>query len=152
MASFRYKAFASNGDIVNGIIEAASQAQALKFIHDRGMLPFEASEGGGAGASIGQTIRARFSRRLTLANRVALTRDLATLLKAEITLDHALRILSASGAKPLIRAIVQHCAESVAAGSTWSEALRSSDGGFRADELAMIAAGEANGSLDRVLD
>ena len=137
---------------IAGMIEAGSQAEALKLIHDRGMLAFEAGEGNSPGLGLGKAIRERFSRRLQLAGRVALTRDLAMLLKAEVTVDQTLRILSEGGAKPAIRKVVQHCAEGVAAGQTLSAALKSSRGGFRADELAMIAAGEQNGSLAEVLD
>jgi len=152
MASYRYRAFAAGGNIVTGMIEAGSQAEAVRLIHDRGMLAFEAGEGVALGSSLANSLRERFSRKMTLAGRVALTRDLATLFKAEVTIDHTLRILSESGVKAAIRQIVQHCAENVAAGQTLSEALRSSDSGFRPDELAMVAAGEENGSLAQVLD
>jgi general secretion pathway protein F len=149
---YRYSAFAAGGDVVTGTIEAHSQADALKLIHDRGMLAFEAVEAQAAEAAPRKSIREWFSPRLALAGRVALTRSLATLLNADIAIDQSLRILAESNANQIIRRIVQHCAECVAAGQTLSEALKSSGSGFRADELAMIAAGEENGSLAQVLD
>ena len=109
MASYRYRAFAQSGTVIAGMIEAGSQAEALKLIHDRGMLAFEAGEGNSPGLGLGKAIRERFSRRLQLAGRVALTRDLAMLLKAEVTVDQTLRILSEGGAKPAIRKVCGGC-------------------------------------------
>jgi general secretion pathway protein F len=151
MAVFRYAAFAETGDVVSGTIDAASQAQALKAIHERGMLPFEAVETEVRATSVG-AIRGWRSSGLPLAGRAALTRDLAILLKAEVTLDHSLRILGQNAGKSRIRRVVQHCAERVAAGQRLSDALKSGNGGFSGDELAMLAAGEQNGSLAQVLD
>jgi general secretion pathway protein F len=152
MSSYRYSAYAAGGEIVTGTVEARSTAEALKLIHDRGMLAYEASETRGSGSPSEPAIRDRFSRRLALAGRAALTRDLATLLKAEVAVDQSLRILGESAKNPTVRRIVRHCAERVAAGEALSEALKTKAGGFRADELAMVAAGEQNGSLAQVLD
>jgi general secretion pathway protein F len=152
MNSYRYSAYAQDGDVVTGTIEARSRAEALKLIHDRGMLAFEATEGRVHGPSWDEAIRGRLSRRPALAARVGLIRELATLLKAEVALDQALRILNAGTMQASIKRIVQQCTESVAAGQMLSVALKAGGSGFRADELAMIAAGEQNGSLAQVLD
>jgi general secretion pathway protein F len=151
MVSYRYSAYAANGGIVTGAIEAGSRAEAVKLIHERGLLAFEAAEAANV-PTLHKSIRGRLSRRPSLAGRVALTRELATLLKAEVAIDQALRILGQATLKQTMRRIVQHCGERVAAGETLSSALKSSDGGFRPDELAMIAAGEQNGWLAQVLE
>jgi general secretion pathway protein F len=151
MVSYRYSAYAANGGIVTGAIEAGSRAEAVKLIHERGLLAFEAAEAANM-PTLHKSIGGRLSRRPSLAGRVALTRELATLLKAEVAIDQALRILGQATLKQTMRRIVQHCGERVAAGETLSSALKSSDGGFRPDELAMIAAGEQNGWLAEVLE
>jgi general secretion pathway protein F len=152
MASFRYSAYSASGDVVAGTIEAQSRIEALRLIHDRGMFAFEADEAGKAAATAGTKVLGLMSQRFGPAGRVTLVRDLATLLKADVAIDQALRILAGSAATKVARSIVRDCLERVAAGQRLTEALRSNGSGFRSDELAMIAAGEQNGSLAAVLD
>ena len=147
MGSYRYTAYASTGDLVRGSIAARSHAEALELIHHRGLLALEAEE-----ASSSSRPHGFRSRQLSLAGRVHLLLELATLLKAEVVLDQALRILGEARRTRLARVVVRDCAERVAAGGRLSEALDTKLSGFRRDEVAMIAAGEQNGSLAQVLD
>jgi general secretion pathway protein F len=147
MGSYRYTAYAPTGDLVRGSIDARSHAEALELIHHRGMLALEAREFSSISPPPGLRLR-----QLSLAGRVHLLLELATLLKAEVVLDQALRILGEGRRTRVARAVVRDCAEHVAGGGRLSEALDTKVSGFRRDELAMIAAGEQNGSLAQVLD
>ncbi|MFL5258593.1 MAG: type II secretion system F family protein [Hyphomicrobiales bacterium] len=147
MGSYRYTAYAPTGDLVRGSIDARSHAEALELIHHRGMLALEALEFSSISPPLGPRLR-----QLSLAGRVHLLLELATLLKAEVVLDQALRILGEGRRTRAAGAVVRNCAEHVAGGGRLSEALDTKVSGFRRDELAMIAAGEQNGSLAQVLD
>lgn len=148
---FRYSAFSPAGDVVRGTVEAASQADALRLMRDKGIFPFETAEVSAAEAGGGRSIGRWWSSPLGLAARAALVRELATLIRADVNIDHALRILVESAGSGEGRKLLSQLTEQVTAGQSLSAALAAQANGFRRDEIAMIRAGEQTGSLAGVL-
>lgn len=147
MRQFRYSAFSAEGDVVKGVVEAASQADALRLMREKGVFPFEAAEV--AAAQAGR--RSFFARTLGLQARAGLVRELATLIRADVNIDQALRILAEGAGSTQLRALLAQLTEQVTAGQSLSSALTAAASGFRRDEIAMIKAGEQTGSLAAVL-
>ncbi|MGE3872941.1 MAG: type II secretion system F family protein [Parvibaculaceae bacterium] len=148
---FRYSAFSPDGGVVHGTVEASSQADALRLVRDKGILPFETQEVSAAYATGGRSFVSLWSSSLGLAARAALVRELATLIRADVNIDHALRILVESASSGEGRKLLLLLVERVTAGQSLSAALAASANGFRRDEIAMIKAGEQTGSLAGVL-
>ncbi|WP_119392179.1 type II secretion system F family protein [Taklimakanibacter lacteus] len=148
MAEFRYSAFSPAGDQVRGTIEAPSLADALRLIRDKGILPYETVE---VAAGPARSFWLSLSRSLGLAARAGLMRELATLIKADVNIDHALRIMVEGAGSGENGKLLRQLAEKVTAGQTLSAALAAAAGSFRRDEIAMIRAGEQTGSLAAVL-
>ena len=97
MARFRFRAVTGTGEVVEGEIEAQSQAAVVEQLRGQGHLPL-AAEPVGAGAG-GSTLQRWLRQPLFGAGRVRrrevaiMTRELATLLDAGLTVDQSLRLL-----------------------------------------------------------
>ena len=94
MTRFAYKAYGRAGDLVDGTIDALSEAEALGKLHARGLMPFETNAGTEHQPASRFWHAAFGSRRLSLNDRAQITMQLAELLRAGIALDRALRLLA----------------------------------------------------------
>ena len=92
MALYRYKALNARGDVLDGQMEAASDAEVASRLQEQGHLPVEAKLASEAGGE--STWRALFAPKPFAGQRlVQFTQQLATLLGAGQPLDRALTIL-----------------------------------------------------------
>lgn len=151
MPEYRYSGFSPAGDQVTGSIDATSQADALRLMREKGIFPYETVEVAAAPAGPARSFLPSWSRSLGLAARAGLVRELATLIKADVTIDHALRIMVEGAGTGESGKLLRQLAEKVTAGQSLSAALTMAAGSFRRDEIAMIRAGEQTGSLAAVL-
>ncbi|CAN5391705.1 type II secretion system inner membrane protein GspF [soil metagenome] len=149
---FRYRAFGLAGRIEHGSIRAVSQPDALRLLHDKGLQPFAAEETSDAPGDMRPSLFAFTPGRLRESEKAQFMRDLATLLTSDIGVDQALRILLASTSGARAKAIAARLVDAVVAGKPLSAALSSAQTGFRADEIAIIRAGEQAGALAVVVD
>lgn len=150
-ATFKYSAISETGEVVHGAIAAASRAEALRLIHDKGFRPFEAREAD-HNESAKVKLLSHFSRALSQAEKVRMIRDLATLLKAEVGADQSLRVLRDCAPSARMKAFAAGMIDAVAGGKSLSGAFAAEAKGFRNDEIAMVRAGEQGGMLAPVLD
>jgi len=148
MATFRYKAVDGAGAVVEGDVDAESEAAAVVKLQGLGLLPIRASA---AGSSVFQSLfRLELrSRKKGLAERdlISLTRDLATLLDAGIELERALDIVRSLVEREAIVRIVERLLEDVREGTTLADALAEHPESFPGLYVSMVRAGEAGGSL-----
>lgn len=153
MAEFAYKAYDDGGALIEGRIEAVSPEAAYEQLFARRLYPFAASEAGSAPASEkpwwarevlgGSGIR---QSDLTL-----FTRELATLVGAELPLDVSLRTLASDGAGRAQRRLAAGLRDQIVQGKSLSEALAATPGAFDAAYISLVKAGEASGSLKSAL-
>ena len=80
-----------------------------------------------------------------------ITRELATLLEAGLTLDRSLQFLLDLTREEHLRQVLSDLQERVRGGATFSSALEAQDGQFARLYVNMVRAGEASGALDQVL-
>ncbi|HET6369803.1 MAG TPA: type II secretion system inner membrane protein GspF [Nitrospiria bacterium] len=149
MAVFEYKGVTADGRSTSGIIDADSPKSARSKLRQTGIFPTEVVEGEG-------TDQARPSRRgfgewVTLQDIAIMTRQLATLLSAGIPLMEALGALTEQVEKGELKRVVAQVREAVREGSSLSVAVGRFPKVFPELYVQMVRAGEASGTLDRIL-
>ena len=91
------------------------------------------------------------SRRVTSDQLMALTRELATLLRAGLPLDRALETLIGLAPTPAVNALLQGLRDEVRGGKALSQALDARREVFSRFYVNIVRAGEAGGALATVL-
>lgn len=148
MPKFLYKAVKLDGEAVEGEIEAPNEAAVVRQLQGEGLIPLETRSAGGLRARLIRTRR----RRLSQKEIGILTREMATLLEAGMTLDRSLQILIDLSHTEHLTRVLTDLQERVRGGSPFSSALDAQDGQFPRLYINMVRAGEASGALDQVLD
>ena len=150
MPLYRYKALNARGEMLDGQMEAASDAEVALRLQEQGHLPVEArlaSEGGGDAAW-----KALFKPKPFAGQRlVQFTQQLATLLGAGQPLDRALTILLELPEDAAARRTISEVRDAVRGGTALSTALERQHGTFSRLYINMVRAGEAGGSLEDTL-
>ncbi len=148
MPKFFYKAVKADGESVEGELEAPDAAAVIRHLQDEGLIPIEARTTKSLKAKFG---RAR-KRRISQKEIGILTRELATLLEAGMTLDRSLQILVDLTREDHLIRVLSDLQERVRGGATFSSALDAQDRQFPRLYINMVRAGEASGALEQVLD
>ena len=150
MALYRYNALNARGELLDGQMDAASDAEVVLRLQDQGHLPVEAklaSEAGGESAW-----RALFKPKPFAGQRlVQFTQQLATLLGAGQPLDRALSILLELPEDDVAKRTITDVRDAVRGGASLSTALDRQHGAFSRLFVNMVRAGEAGGSLHETL-
>ena len=150
MPLYRYKALNTRGEVLDGQMEAANDAEVVLRLQEQGHLPVEAklaSEGGGESAW-----RALFKPKpFAGARLVQFTQQLATLLAAGQPLDRSLAILLEMPEDEIAKRTITDIRDAVRGGTALSTALERQHGTFSRLYINMVRAGEAGGSLHETL-
>lgn len=151
MPQFRYKALNAHGEVFDGQMEAASEAEVAARLQDQGHLPMEtrvAADGSSAAVSWATLLR---RKPFDGAALVQFTQQLATLLGAGQPLDRALSILLELPEDERSRRVITDVRDIVRGGAALSTALERQHGLFSRLYINMVRAGEAGGSLHETL-
>jgi general secretion pathway protein F len=155
MARFRFRAVTGAGEVVEGEIEAQSQAAVVEQLRGQGHLPLAAEPVGAraAGSALQRWLRQPVlgTGRVRRRELSVMTRELATLLDAGLTVDQSLRLLGNLAASEAMRRLLADLLQRVQAGSTLADALGQHEDVFSRAYVSMVRAGEAGGSLNDVL-
>lgn len=150
MPLYHYKALNTRGEMLDGQMEAASNADVVQRLQEQGHLPVEAvlaSEASGASVWKGLFKPKPFAgERL-----VQFTQQLATLLGAGQPLDRALTILLELPEDEAAKRTVTDVRDAVRGGASLSAALERQHGTFSRLYVNMVRAGEAGGSMHETL-
>ncbi len=151
MPQYRYKALNAHGELFDGEMEAASEAEVAARLQDQGHMPMEArlASEGVAGASSWAALLRR--KPFDGGGLVQFTQQLATLLGAGQPLDRALSILLELPEDERTRRVVTDIRNIVRGGAPLSTALERQHGLFSRLYINMVRAGEAGGSLHDTL-
>ncbi len=148
MANFRYQIIDSKGKMSEGIIEAASIGEASRKLKQDGkyIASLSLDKGKGlAGIEIG-------SPKLKTKDLVIISRQLASLLSAGITVVRSLDMLYQQLETKKARKCIGEIYESVQSGRSLSEAFSEQRGVVPNIMISMIAAGEESGRLDEIME
>lgn len=149
MPTFRYDAYRSEGKAISGTIEADNIREARIRLKNSGfylrkLVPLEEAAHFGA---------MRFSRRRTGLPELALmTRRLATLVGSSVPVFEAVTTLHEQEQPGELKKVLGRVREKLAEGANLAKALAAEPEVFNESYTSMVAAGEASGALEIILE
>jgi general secretion pathway protein F len=159
MAAFEYSALDAAGKETEGVLEGDSPRQVRQLLRERGLLPTRVTEVREQRRGQAQDpTRRRWQlsnvrrERLSNADVALLTRQLATLVKAALPLEEALRAVAEQSEKPAVQRTIVAVRARVMEGMGLAAALGEFPRVFPEIYRATVAAGEQSGRLDIVLE
>jgi general secretion pathway protein F len=148
MPGFRYQAYNLDGKLQKGVLEADSARQARAALRDQGLTPWRVDVIAANDALSGSRLR---PAALSSAQVSQLTRGLASLLEAGLTVEQSFNALIEQAESERLRQVLAALRGEVLAGNTVARALATFPGAFPELYRTLVAAGEASGQLARVL-
>ena len=149
MTAFRYAAADSAGKELSGVIEADSARAARQLLRGRGLVPLTVEPV--VAEAQRAALQLAIGRRLSQTELAVLTRQMASLLGAQLPVADALTVMVEQSEKQQIRELMAAIRTDVLAGSSLSNALARHPRQFPDIYRALIAAGEESGKLSPVL-
>ncbi|MBM4205026.1 MAG: type II secretion system protein GspF [Gammaproteobacteria bacterium] len=150
MAAFEYTALDTSGKERRGVVEGDSQRQARQALRDQGLTPLEVNPAAEISKSKVPVFTLR--RSLNRMDRVLITRQLATLIRASLPLEEALFAIAQQSDKQSVNALVMGIRSKVLEGFSLAASLAEFPGSFPPIYRSTIASGEQSGHLDDVLE
>ncbi len=147
MPKFRYRALDASGRMVAGVIEAPSSEAVVPELEKVSFLPIEIGDESGPVAKSPSL----FTRRPTREEITGFTEDLAGLIKAGVTLDRALLILSEAGVRPPMARLMHDLHREISGGHSLAEAIAGHPQLFPKTYVTMVEVAEVSGTLDETL-
>ena len=138
MPDYSFKAYAKDGALVADHVAAADRADAVRQLSARGLVAFELNDGASR--------RRRTRGSLSLKTLAAFSRQMATMIEADLPIDDALQLL-ARDRNPKAAALASGLRKGVLGGATLSSALSSYPEKVPEVMIGLVAAGEAGGAL-----
>jgi type II secretory pathway component PulF len=159
MTTFRYQAIGSDGDAVQGVIEAVDRRSALQLLGSRGLFPSDLelcnTPAQPAAAKIVPAPARKWEMRMGTGIKrreiTALTREMGSLLNASIPIPQALEGLGEEEENLSLRRAVLSLADSVRKGASFSGALAEHPALFSHLYVSMVRVGEEAGALPKVM-
>jgi type II secretory pathway component PulF len=143
-ASFRYRAANASGDVIEGVVQAATSREAVDALRRQTLVPVSVEP-------VGERLHGvRGGRRPRGEALATALRTLATLAGAGIPLDRALQFSGAQASHPEVAEAVGELLSRVREGAALSAAMRQQPV-FGAFTAAVVRAGEESGTLDEAL-
>ena len=159
MPEFAWRAANRSGELSQGRLSAANSAAALRQLAAQGLTPLEITDAAQAGAgavalpAAGPAAGLRPAKgSVNAADVLALTSELAIMLRAGLALDNALRVLVEMAHKPSVAALMRDVLDAVKGGTPLSRALGQHPAHFGDFYVNMVRSGEASGKMSAVLD
>jgi type IV pilus assembly protein PilC len=137
----------STNKIIKSTVQAENVAAAGKLLMSRELIPLNIhpeSEDSGP--------LAFFANRVPTKDRIIFTRQLATLINAGLPLAQSLHTVQEQTNNKKLKAVAQDIIASVEGGSTLADAFGKHDKIFNELFIALVAAGEVSGTLDKALE
>ncbi len=143
---YTYKAIKDNKVVVKKI-EAEREDLVVKHLKENGYFPIEVK----LAKSSGSSLFASYFDKVSFNDIVNLTRQLAIMLNAGLTIVDAFEILERQIEKESLRKVVSELDKKVKAGTTLSAALSSYPQYFPNLYISLVKSGEASGKLNEIL-
>jgi type IV pilus assembly protein PilC len=147
MAAFNYSAINAQGLELKGELHAPDLAAAMEQLRSRGLLPQKLTEAKGVASGAGKGFKKVAPKSLQVFSR-----QFATLIEAGVSIVSALAILEEQTEDKNLAPVIAEIRSDVESGSILSKAMSRHPAVFNRLFVAMVEAGEASGTLDRVLD
>ncbi|WP_066800573.1 type II secretion system F family protein [Sphingomonas soli] len=150
MPAYSYSAADKAGGSRKGVIEAPSPGAARSALRDQGLLPLSVELAGerGKGFSLPSFRRGALSAKAL----ATITRQIATLVGSDISIEEALRLVALQSEQASVSALLLAVRASILDGRSFAAALAAQPRAFPEFYRASVAAGEASGKLPDVLN
>ena len=145
MTAFQYRALDADGRATSGVVEADHPRGARQQLRARGLQPVDVAK-----LETGRVAHRR--ARLSRSGLVLYTRQLATLLGSDLTVEQALAALAEQTDSPRHRELFAEIRSDILAGYSLRAALDRHAADFPDIYRASVAAGERSGSLATVMN
>lgn len=149
MAGYRFDAVDAAGRRASGVLEADGPRQARAQLRERGLVPVSVETLAEAGA---EATGRRRGQRLSSTDLALVTRQLATLLGAGLTIEETLSTCIEQSESAAAQRVLAGVRGEVRAGASLARALAGWPGVFSELYRTMVAAGEESGRLAGVLE
>lgn len=159
MAVFSYEALNSSGQEVKDEVEAPTKEEAVAKVRSLGYFPTKVTEKGGRKKVAARKDGGPGKRKaagtgfgwVSLKTLTQFTRQLSTLQDAGLPILRSIRILEQQQRPGMLKSVLKQVGEDVEGGATLSEAMARHPKVFDRLFSNMVAAGEAGGVLDVIL-
>ncbi len=148
MNTFKYTAIDSTGKRIAGEKEANTKEEVVNFLQSKNLII----------VNIDEKLSAQFQNLfstdiggLPLKEKVLLTKQLSTMVSANIPIIQAIDILVQQAERPSVKTKLQNVYKSIEAGTSLSEAFRKEKGIFSEVHINLLAAGEKSANLNEML-
>ncbi len=148
MPIFSYSTKSKDGKTFTGLVEASGSEQAVSILRDRGWVVTSLYE---KESPRELSFWLKKLNRVSEAEKVIFTRQLATMSEAGLPLDKSLDILTKQTKNVRLKEIMEAAHRDVEGGSSLSASLSRYPEVFDRVYVNLLKAGEASGSLDKVL-
>jgi general secretion pathway protein F len=148
MPGFKYQAYNVEGKLHKGVLEADSARQARALLRDQGLTPYRVDFIAANDPAGGARLR---PVSLSSTEVARITRGLASLLEAGLTVEQAFNALIEQAEGERARQVLAALRGEVIAGNTIAKALAAFPHVFPELYRTLVAAGETSGQLPRVL-
>jgi len=155
MPQFAYRARNAQGGLVEGVLDCADRAVAIRQIEQQRCIPIKIDI---VGAPPIETVKREAvaapptqNLKISHSQLLLFTEQLAHLLQAGMTLDEGLSILEKRLKQPRLQQMTQTLHRALVDGRSFSQALREFPRIFPALYVNLVAAGEASGALPEIL-
>jgi len=142
---FKYKAI-KDGKLVVGKLQAENQEAVLRFLKSADYFPISIWR-----ADFSFSLFTSFFKRINFTDIVDLTRQLAIMLDAGLTLIDALDILKKQETKPVLADLLDNLSKEIMSGRNFSSALANYPQYFSNLYISLVKSGEASGKLSEIL-
>lgn len=142
---FRYKALKKD-KIITGKVDANNQVEVVDFLKKNNYFPIEIKK-----VDSSSSIFSFIFNRIGFSDIVDLTRQLAIMLNAGLTLIDCFEILKKQIDKPTLLKVVEDIDKDIRGGKTFSSALQKYPQHFPNLYIALVKSGESSGKLSEIL-
>ncbi|MCA2992121.1 type II secretion system F family protein [Gemmatimonas sp.] len=144
MPTFNYTARTQNGDLKSATIDAPSRDDAVAQLRRQRLTIIKVDES--------KSTPQKTSGSIKMRDIVIFTRQFSTMINAGLPLVQALDILARQSENKALAAVVRQVVFDVESGNTVADAMRKHPKAFTDLYTNMVAAGEAGGILDTILN
>ena len=152
MPAFEYIALDTDGRQKKGVLEADTARQIRVQLREQALTPLEVNEVAQATGRVQASGKAPKRVRINTADLALITRQLATLIRAALPVEEALKAVSDQCEKPAHKSMMLAVRARVVEGHNLADGLSLFPNVFDPLFRAMVAAGEKSGHLDDVLE
>lgn len=152
MATFRYTARDSSGQLSSGVIAAKDQAEVREVLRHKNLyltaIREQTAKSSASASSPGLFRR----RKIRLGDLVVMSRQLATMVRAGLSIVECLQDVAEQTENPVLKETLNQVRLDILTGTTMTDAMRKHPKVFNESYVSLVQAGEAGGLLEQTLE